>query len=63
MQDPTQIDLAPFLAAIIEQAGGEIRLSYSKISEQDGLRAIAIDMDEDGDTLVFSLTAGIPDED
>jgi hypothetical protein len=63
MQDPTQIDLAPFLAAIIEQAGGEIRLSYSKISEQDGLRAITIDMDEDGDTLVFSLTAGIPDED
>jgi hypothetical protein len=63
-EEPTQIDLGPFLAAIIENAGGEIRIPYGILNQQNGDRAIAIDIEDEGMTLVLSIVNGedIPSE-
>ena len=61
-EEPTQIDLAPFLAAIIEESGGEIRIPYDVFTNQTGDKAIAIDIEDDGMTLVMRMVDEIPDE-
>jgi len=63
MSEPTQIDLAPFLAAIIEEMGGEARIPYDTFRDQTGGKAIAIDLEDDGATIVLRLTEEIPVED
>jgi hypothetical protein len=62
MQEPTEIDLAPFMAAVIDGAGGEIRIPYESFTQQRGERAITIDLEEDGATIVLRLTEEIPNE-
>lgn len=51
------IALERVLAAMIEEAGGEIRVSYdSFVRAHDGLnRYLVIDITDDGATLAFSL--------
>lgn len=65
MTEPTQIDLAPFLAAAIEEAGGIIRVPYDTFRGQHGQKAIAFDIEDDGATIVMSVieTGEIPLED
>ena len=60
--EPTQIDLGPFLAAVVDQAGGEIRIPYDTLKDQTGEKALAIDIEDDGATIVLSLVEGIPNE-
>jgi len=62
MQEPTHIDLGPFLAAIVEEAGGEIKVSYDAFRNQSQDRVLSIDLEDDGATLVFRMVDGIPDE-
>jgi hypothetical protein len=61
-EEPTQIDLAPFLAAVVEEAGGEVRIPYDVFRNQVGSKAIAIDIEDDGATIVLSLVEEIPSE-
>lgn len=61
-EEPTQIDLAPFLAAMIDQLGGEVKVPYDVFKNQTGSKAIAIDIEDDGATIVLSLVEEIPDE-
>lgn len=61
-EEPTQIDLAPFLAAIVEESGGEVRIPFDVFTNQTGDRAIAIDIEDDGMTLVLRLVDEIPSE-
>ncbi|AZU97140.1 hypothetical protein SEA_FORREST_63 [Streptomyces phage Forrest] len=61
-EEPTQIDLAPFLAAAVEEAGGEIRIPYDVFRSQVGEKALAIDIEDDGATLVLRVVDGIPNE-
>jgi hypothetical protein len=61
MTEPTQIDLAPFLAAAIEEAGGVIRIPYDAFRNVSG--AIAFDLEDDGATIAMSITEEIPVED
>lgn len=61
-EEPTQIDLAPFLAALVEEAGGEVKIPYGVFANQTGDRAIAIDIEDDGMTLVLRLVDEIPSE-
>jgi hypothetical protein len=61
-EEPTQIDLAPFLAAAVEEAGGEIRIPYDVFKSQVGEKALAIDIEDDGATLVLRVVDGIPHE-
>lgn len=60
--EPTQIDLGPFLAAIVEQAGGQVKIAYDVFKNQVGDKAIAIDIEDDGATLVLSIVEDIPGE-
>ncbi len=61
-EEPTQIDLAPFLAAVVDQAGGEIKIPYDVFKNQVGDRALAIDIEDEGATIVLSMVEGIPNE-
>ncbi|XAO35256.1 hypothetical protein SEA_FRANCOB_60 [Streptomyces phage Francob] len=61
-EEPTQIDLAPFLAAAVEEAGGEIRIPYDVFRSQVGEKALAIDIEDEGATLVLRVVDGIPNE-
>lgn len=61
-EEPTQIDLAPFLAAAVEEAGGEIRIAYDTFRNQVGEKALAIDIEDDGATVVLRVVDGIPNE-
>ncbi|QNN99165.1 hypothetical protein SEA_FAUST_62 [Streptomyces phage Faust] len=61
-EEPTQIDLGPFLAAIVEQAGGEVRIPYDVFAAQVGDKALAIDIEDDGATLVLRVVDGIPND-
>lgn len=60
--EPTQIDLGPFLAAIVEESGGEVRIPYDVFKNQVGEKALAIDIEDDGATLVLRVVDGIPNE-
>lgn len=64
MKDPTEIDLAPFLAAIVEMAGGEIRIPYDTLVNvlKDGDRAIAFDLEDEGMTMVLRMVDEIPND-
>lgn len=62
-EEPTEIDLAPFIAAMIENAGGEVRLPFGLFADRpENDRAIAIDIEDDGATIVLSLVDGVPNE-
>lgn len=60
MEETFEVDLSQFLAAIIEQAGGELRLPYDSL--QSEAKGIAIDFEEEGAILVLSLLEEIPSE-
>lgn len=62
VDEPTQIDLGPFLAAMVEEAGGEVRIPYDVFKNQVGDKALAIDIEDDGATLVLSIVEEIPSE-
>lgn len=62
MDEPTQIDLGPFLAAIVEESGGEVKIPYDVFKKQVGTKAISIDIEDDGQTLVLRVVDGIPNE-
>lgn len=62
MTEPTQIDLGPFLAAIVDELGGEVRISYDVFKNQVGSRAIAIDIEDEGATLILRIVDGIPND-
>ena len=59
-----QIDLSSFLAAIIDDAGGEVRIPYDTFLAQHGDKNITIDIIDDGQTLKLGLidTKDIPDD-
>lgn len=61
-EEPTQIDLAPFLAAVIDEVGGEVRIPYDSFKNSVGHKAIAIDIEDDGATIKLSLVEEIPSE-
>lgn len=50
-----QVDLASFLAAIIENAGGEVQIPYELWRNQHGDKNIAIDVINDGHTFSLKL--------
>ena len=50
-----QIDMAQFVAAIVDQQGGEVRISYDAFKNQTGDRALTIDFEEDGAVMVLRL--------
>lgn len=58
------VDLAPFLAAIIEESGGEVLIPYDTLTQQKGEKNITIDLIDDGATLRLGLidTKDIPDD-
>lgn len=60
MQDPTQIDLGPFLLAVVENAGGEIKLPYGTLINRKNDKALAIDIEDDGATIVLRVLEDIP---
>lgn len=64
MQDPTEINLAPFLAAIVELSGGEVRIPYDTLATvlNDGDKAIAFDLEDEGMTMVLRMVDEIPSE-
>lgn len=62
MNEPTEIDLGPFLLAVIEEAGGEIRVPYDTFREQVAPKALAIDIEDEGATIVLRVAEEIPDE-
>lgn len=49
------VDLAPFLAAIIEEAGGEVLIPYGTLLAQSGDKSLTIDLVDDGHTLRLGL--------
>lgn len=51
----TQIDLGQFIAAIIDVQGGEVRIPYAAFTEQSGDKALTIDFEDDGATIVLRL--------
>lgn len=60
-----EIDLSVFLAAVIAEAGGEIRLPFPTFAEiQNGAvqRAVTLDLVDDGATFVLGLTDDVPDD-
>jgi len=61
--EPTQIDLGPFLLAAIEEAGGVIRIPYDVFRKQVAPRALAFDIEDDGATIAISVVEEIPVED
>lgn len=52
------------MAAMIDNAGGEILLPYGQLLAQSGEKAITIDLIDDGQTLKLGLidTKDIPDD-
>ena len=50
-----EVDLAQFMGAIIENAGGEIRIPYDLLGKMTGDKSISIDLEGDGTELVFRL--------
>jgi hypothetical protein len=56
--------MAQFLAAFIEESGGEIRLAFDTIKDQTGDRAITLDFEDEGATIVLRVidTKDIPDD-
>lgn len=59
-----KIDLATFLAAIIDEAGGEVLIPYGTWLAQTGDKNITIDLIDDGQTIKLGLidTKDIPDD-
>lgn len=62
MIDVTEINLAPFLAAAIEEAGGEIKFSYETLISQHGDKGIEIAVDEETQMISLTLSDGDSDE-
>lgn len=62
--DVMKVDLATFLAAIIDEAGGEVLIPYDAYLSQHGDKNIIIDLIDDGHTLKLGLidTKDIPDD-
>lgn len=59
-----EIDLSVFLAAVIENAGGEIRLpfdAFAKVQDNPEGAAITIDLVDDGATFVLGV-GEVPDD-
>lgn len=58
------VDLATFLAAIIDEAGGEVLVPYETWLSQNGDKNITIDLIDDGHTIKLGLidTKDIPDD-
>lgn len=61
MDEVLKVDLSVFLAAVLDAAGGEIRVPYDSVVNPEA-KAIAIDFVDDGATIVLSLTEEIPNE-
>lgn len=61
-EEPTQIDLGPFLVAAIEEMGGEVRIPYNTFKAQVAPKALAIDIEDEGATLVLRVVDGIPND-
>lgn len=59
-----EIDLGPFIAAIVEEAGGEVRIPYESVIGGKGDKALAFDIVDDGATIAISLVDAkdIPDD-
>jgi hypothetical protein len=49
------VDLAPFLAAIIEESGGEVFIPYEVLTAQTGEKSLTIDFVEEGQLLRLGL--------
>lgn len=49
------VDLAQFLAAIIDVEGGEYRLPYASLVKNREGMGLALDIEDDGETLVLRL--------
>lgn len=49
------VDLSSFLAALIDEAGGEILIPYGTFLAQNGEKSITIDLIDDGQTLKLGL--------
>lgn len=50
-----KVDLSSFLAAIIDDAGGEVLVPYDRFLAQTGDKSITIDLIDDGQTLKLGL--------
>jgi hypothetical protein len=52
-----EMDLSVFLAAVIENAGGEVRVPYDTFValQQGEPKALSLDLEDDGATLVFRV--------
>lgn len=50
-----KVDLATFLAAIIDEAGGEVLIPYGTYLAQNGEKNITIDLVDDGQTIKLGL--------
>lgn len=50
-----KVDLATFLAAIIDEAGGEVLIPYGTYLSQNGEKNITIDLIDDGQTIKLGL--------
>ena len=50
-----QIDLSSFLAAIIDEAGGEVLIPYGTVLAQTGDKSLTIDLIDDGQTIKLGL--------
>lgn len=58
-----EMDLSAFMAAMIENAGGEIRVPMSVYYDATAeAKAMTIDIDDDGQTIVFGLVSEVPDD-
>lgn len=50
------VDIAPFLAAVIEEFGGAIKIPYASVfNEREQNVALAVDIEDDGASLVLRL--------
>jgi hypothetical protein len=50
-----KVDLATFLAAVIDEAGGEVLIPYGTYLSQTGDKNITIDLVDDGHTIKLGL--------
>lgn len=58
-----EMDLSAFMAAMIENAGGEIRVPMSVYYDATSeAKAMTIDIEDDGQTIVFGLVSEVPDD-
>lgn len=60
-----ELDLSVFLAAVVENAGGEIRLPFDTFAEfQTGTveKALTFDIVDEGATILIGLTDEIPED-